>query len=617
MAELQERTGEKTLGEILELRKSIPEYQRDFVWEESDADICINDLYDSYTSSREREYFFGSMIFFHDEESDRYEIVDGQQRITVIYTLIAEILRALDEKGEKISEHRGRYICKTEGVIQAERKIEYLLIHRDKKIRKYLEKIGKGEDITGTDTQIDPGNISENLNNCRNFIRRFVLDKIEQKNGLKDIAGFYKYLTKRVKAIYFNAPNISYALEAYIRLNSRGKILGHLEIIKGYLFAEANKMENIYEWDELEKNWDRFWKKFREPIQIGGKGKYKELINDDTFLAYYFFVKKPELLEEKNYPDDFLPNKKISEFLFEEDVKADVFADPKGFVETLENFTDKIIELRSGKKHAEYSDKRLIDIALLSQTQIQPLLFLLTCRHIDDADLFQAAVEIAFRWVFVFTVSVTSSGTTSKAWRKLSRFARREYDKNLRGDALAESVKREAQKELKSFWREHFRPVFLNLKIKTHKTKVKAVLAVTEIAMRSLAGIEGEENFYSHYYRQRGLHVDHLSPESISLLNEDKEDFAQKIGNAAFLDSSANTSIQDARFGSEGKKRALKNSKFFLTKSVVLDEGDISGPKNQKAVSLISKIDEMSPKAIEKREQKMLEVLEEYFEIKD
>ena len=88
--------------------------------------------------------------------------------------------------------------------------------------------------------------------------------------------------------VHFISKDISEALLIYSRLNSGGKALGHLEIIKGHLFTYYNNdQEN---WKKLESNWDTFWVKFSSEIKIGGKGTSKMLIPEHTFLSYFFLV---------------------------------------------------------------------------------------------------------------------------------------------------------------------------------------------------------------------------------------------------------------------------------------------------------------------------------------
>ena len=101
------------------------------------------------------------------------------------------------------------------------------------------------------------------------------------------------------------------ALLIYSRLNSGGKVLGHLEIIKGQLFSSIDQNESE-KWDKLDSSWNDFWVKFKHPIKIGGMGQSKPLINETSFLTYLFFINYPELvIEETKDSVGFLSTQRI------------------------------------------------------------------------------------------------------------------------------------------------------------------------------------------------------------------------------------------------------------------------------------------------------------------
>ena len=62
----------------------IPLYQRAFAWEEKQLVQLIEDIDDVADGSK---YYIGSLIVAR--EGDRYEVVDGQQRLTALYLLLS------------------------------------------------------------------------------------------------------------------------------------------------------------------------------------------------------------------------------------------------------------------------------------------------------------------------------------------------------------------------------------------------------------------------------------------------------------------------------------------------------------------------------------------------
>ena len=62
---------------------SIPLYQRAFAWEDKQLTQLIEDISDVYDDAN---YYIGALIVSRQEK--KYEVVDGQQRLTSLYLLL-------------------------------------------------------------------------------------------------------------------------------------------------------------------------------------------------------------------------------------------------------------------------------------------------------------------------------------------------------------------------------------------------------------------------------------------------------------------------------------------------------------------------------------------------
>ncbi|MEG2121886.1 MAG: DUF262 domain-containing protein [Rikenellaceae bacterium] len=80
----------KNIATILENRYIIPLYQRNFAWNEEQIVTLLQNIYESYHKNKDSNYFIGTLTVLRRSNGD-YEIIDGQQRFTVI-TLISKIL---------------------------------------------------------------------------------------------------------------------------------------------------------------------------------------------------------------------------------------------------------------------------------------------------------------------------------------------------------------------------------------------------------------------------------------------------------------------------------------------------------------------------------------------
>jgi uncharacterized protein with ParB-like and HNH nuclease domain len=73
-----------TPATIGEHRFTIPLYQRLFEWEEDQVNQLLSDLYQSYIENEEQPYYIGVLTVFKDKSQNRFSLVDGQQRFTVL-----------------------------------------------------------------------------------------------------------------------------------------------------------------------------------------------------------------------------------------------------------------------------------------------------------------------------------------------------------------------------------------------------------------------------------------------------------------------------------------------------------------------------------------------------
>ena len=80
---------DKTVAEIFRDRYVIPLYQRNFAWRIDEIQQLLQDVYDAY-KNQAGNYYIGSLVVLKRHTGD-YEVIDGQQRLTVI-SLIAILI---------------------------------------------------------------------------------------------------------------------------------------------------------------------------------------------------------------------------------------------------------------------------------------------------------------------------------------------------------------------------------------------------------------------------------------------------------------------------------------------------------------------------------------------
>lgn len=73
----------KTVSDILLSKYVIPLYQRNFTWHSEEIVQLLQDIYGAMNKNKNGNYYLGSLVVLKRHSGD-YEVIDGQQRLTVI-----------------------------------------------------------------------------------------------------------------------------------------------------------------------------------------------------------------------------------------------------------------------------------------------------------------------------------------------------------------------------------------------------------------------------------------------------------------------------------------------------------------------------------------------------
>ena len=74
-------------NENVPLNVNIPYYQRPYKWDKIRIDKLIDDFYENDESDDEKEGYFAGTVVMVKGENGRFEVVDGQQRITTLFLM--------------------------------------------------------------------------------------------------------------------------------------------------------------------------------------------------------------------------------------------------------------------------------------------------------------------------------------------------------------------------------------------------------------------------------------------------------------------------------------------------------------------------------------------------
>ena len=178
---LEEETRIETLSDIFKIDMNIPNYQRPYVWTVESASRLYNDIFDAYSSGI-KEYRIGNLIL--NKNIEKYEIVDGQQRITTLILIIK---------------------C----------------LGSDNHIKCLIEKLNYTENSYCS--------IKNNYNILKRLINRVDKNKIDE---------ITKYILENCTMVKIVTDDLQQSFTIFDSQNSRGKSLNPHDILKAYHLRE-------------------------------------------------------------------------------------------------------------------------------------------------------------------------------------------------------------------------------------------------------------------------------------------------------------------------------------------------------------------------------------------
>lgn len=316
----------KLISEYLKIEKNeafvIPEYQRAYSWDKDNCDKLWQDITDFINSSTNDPYFFGTIIV-DCSETDKFNLIDGQQRTTTFLLLlkamlirIQEILKQfnddIDSKTLKVGlEARKTAILKIlyktddEGASEIEENwnlvknitlLENKSINEQYKTELHIILNARNYEFAEESCYKIPRRQKENkyTNFFRNF--NFFYEKLSELSD-SDLNLFAKTFLSKCQIIEIRSWQIEQAITMFNSLNSTGMPLSDSDIISAQLYSNAG--EN--------KQW--FNDKWREICEIASRLSTKKIIDINSVLQQNMYITRASTKEymKKGYPDVTTP----------------------------------------------------------------------------------------------------------------------------------------------------------------------------------------------------------------------------------------------------------------------------------------------------------------------
>jgi uncharacterized protein with ParB-like and HNH nuclease domain len=298
----------KNIGDAIRFR--IPLYQRPYAWEEPQVLQLLVDLKLQFEKDKNEEYYIGILSLGKtDADENRYDLIDGQQRITTLLLI-------------------GRFLSKKYPGSQwstfIEKRMELYGREEDQKYLNYLNSVSAP----------NPKMVS-----AIKIIEEFV-KVIEIEASISEAELFSKYIYEKAAFFISEVPDDYTIIEKnlqFVRMNNRGKQLELHDILKiklAFILGKDKRANFIKEWNRFsqmgcapEKASDYPDKKKLIDIL---KEPYLEVVPKESEIFYQSIVSFPEFLliafSRFNYGDDNEPKVNVSN-------RKDKLLEEFGFVE--------------------------------------------------------------------------------------------------------------------------------------------------------------------------------------------------------------------------------------------------------------------------------------------
>lgn len=250
------KSGKMTILEIFKDNWfNIPDYQRQYSWNEELVETLLDDIKEAMNYA-DREYFLGSFVYTYKNNKEEWELLDGQQRITTTFLIIACLRDIYGLQIPDIASTLPSLVYQTENKLMnkpARSKIEYKIRNdSDKFIKDYIsEPSGTNnikQNLISIYKEVGVKNMIKNILTIRNYL---------ENKDLIFIQKFVWFLLNKTVLVYISSQSLEDAFRMFTVLNSSGLKLRNSDIIKAQnlgTIKDPKERENIAKKWELMEN---------------------------------------------------------------------------------------------------------------------------------------------------------------------------------------------------------------------------------------------------------------------------------------------------------------------------------------------------------------------------
>lgn len=561
MATMNFNTQNSTFRQLLGngLSYHVPPFQRDYSWTEDEWDDLWQDILGLFEVDGESAHYMGYLVL-QSSDSKRFDIIDGQQRLTTISVLILAGLGHLQDlvsaghdaenNAKRKEQLQNSYIGYIDPVSLVPRSKLELNRHNNRFYQTYLVPLEKLP--------------QRGLNSSEHQMRKafnWFKDKLKVRCGMTAASGreIASLLDKLVDKLFFTVITVTDELNAFKvfeTLNARGVRLSATDLLKNYLFSIISTQHtHETELKVLEERWERI-------VGLLGSESFPE------FLRIFWnsrnrLVRKAELF------------KTIRKRISSRDAAFEL-------IRSLDQSAAIYAALRD-PQDASWNGEEKKSIEQLQMFNVrQPLAMLMACHDVFfDSDraaftrIIKTVAVVSFRYNVICNLQAHEQERLYNdiAWKVSGKVHEKPFDVIT---ALQEVYPDDNQ----------FKAAFAEKELRTTNSRNKKVVRYI------LFEIERQRSGRDFDFESATYNLEHILPEHPSeawaYIDESKQErLIYRIGNITPLETRQNRDLGNSDY--TAKRSVYQDSSFEITKAVAehydsWDEQKIEARQKQLAV---------------------------------
>jgi uncharacterized protein with ParB-like and HNH nuclease domain len=544
----------------------VADFQRDYVWDEDDIAQLVNDVIDSMNSNQEN-YFLGAIVLTNGGDGN-YLIVDGQQRITTLTIFISALRFALKTIEPERSSFLEKYIVDrrmSKDKIELSSRLSFGEDTADQAIAKLAQGASSIEELdSDTDT-------AKNIKGGFNYLVNYL-----STNSLS-LGQLSHYLINNVVLLPYITNNMKQALTVFETLNSKGRSLTPIDLLKNALFSKEDESN----WDALKEQ----WVKFKNTL---------DLINESEkrFLKYYILVNHNQRVPEGD----------VFEWITNSNNSTTMSDSPFKFLQHIQNFAEAYSYVINNKAPDGTENKKIQNIRYLAEKGRQFFPLLISLKKLpNSSNNYEAILNSIESLLFSYSILRAYTGaieSTFSEWTKKLNSAQSDGE-------IKDFIENIVFPEVRRMGKQAYDKICVLTEKDIARKKLQFLLIRADIELNVIAG-----GAYKAVTEYSNYEIEHIVPKKYDpsinnhLTPSQHDEIVNKLGNLTILEKPLNRSIKNNSV--VDKKITYESSAYLLCKASVQN---IPGQNTlAKANALVYKINSMDLPDVEKRQKNLADI---------